>query len=52
MAAGPGRDVTDVITDGKIIMRGREVLTLNKERILSDSVRHMKAVVGRAKYVR
>ncbi|MDR3174530.1 MAG: amidohydrolase [Treponema sp.] len=50
IAGGSGRDVTDVIIDGKIIMRGREVLTLDEEKILSDSARHMKAVAGRAKY--
>ncbi len=34
--AAHGDDVTDVIIDGRIVMRNRKVLTLNEERVLEE----------------
>lgn len=43
-----GRDVTDSIIDGKIVMKDREVLTLDEERILYESKIHMDEIIRRA----
>ncbi|GAA0485746.1 amidohydrolase [Salinibacillus aidingensis] len=39
------RDVEDVVIDGKVVMKNREVLTLDEERIMFESRRHMKKTV-------
>jgi 5-methylthioadenosine/S-adenosylhomocysteine deaminase len=35
-----GADVTHVIVDGKLLMRDRQLLTLDEERILYEAERH------------
>ena len=48
VSCGSGRDVTDTIIDGKIIMRDRQVLTMDEERILTESRTYMESIVRRA----
>lgn len=48
LACGTGRDVTDSIINGRVVMRDRRVLTLDEERIMADSTRHMAGIVARA----
>lgn len=48
MACASGRDVTDTIIDGNIVMRNRQVLTLDEEKIMAESQKHMDAIVRRA----
>ena len=43
-------DVTDSIIDGKLVMRSREVLTLDEEKILAEAQAHMKVMIRRAGY--
>lgn len=42
-----GSDVTDVMVAGRWLMRNRELLTLDEERILAAAERHAHAMVGR-----
>ncbi|GMX66763.1 hypothetical protein Elgi_60350 [Paenibacillus elgii] len=42
------RDVADVIIDGKLVMKHREVLTLDEERILYESAQRMKSTAEKA----
>jgi 5-methylthioadenosine/S-adenosylhomocysteine deaminase len=42
-----GADVTDVMVDGRWLMRGRELLTLDEERILSEAESHAQAMMRR-----
>ncbi|NEN86935.1 amidohydrolase family protein [Paenibacillus elgii] len=42
------RDVEDVIIDGKLVMKQREVLTLDEERILYESAQRMKSTAEKA----
>ena len=46
--AASGHDVTDSIINGKLVMKDREVLTLDEEKILFEADRHMKEIVKRA----
>lgn len=46
--AANGHDVTDSIIDGRLVMKNREVLTLDEEKILYESRRHMEEIVKRA----
>lgn len=46
--AANGHDVTDSIIDGKIVMKNREVLTLDEEKIRFEAQRHMEEIVRRA----
>jgi 5-methylthioadenosine/S-adenosylhomocysteine deaminase len=48
VACASGRDVTDVFVGGKQVMRDREVLTLDEEKILADSAQTMGALIRRA----
>ncbi len=48
IACGSGRDVTDVIINGKLIMEARNVLTLDEEKILSEAETHMHDIIKRA----
>jgi 5-methylthioadenosine/S-adenosylhomocysteine deaminase len=41
-------DVNDVIIDGKLIMKNREVLTLDEEEILYNSKKRMESITSRA----
>lgn len=41
-------DVTDVIVNGKILMKNREVLTLDEEKIKFESARSLKELALRA----
>lgn len=43
-----GNDVVDSIIDGKIVMKNREVLTLDEERILFESRKGMKYMAEKA----
>ncbi|HIZ77907.1 MAG TPA: amidohydrolase [Firmicutes bacterium] len=43
-----GSDVTDSIIDGKIIMKDKEVLTLDEEKILYECKNRMKTIYERA----
>lgn len=42
-----GSDVTDVMVDGRWLMRKRELLTLDEERILHEAEKHARAMVSR-----
>ncbi|MCF0238827.1 MAG: amidohydrolase [Sphaerochaetaceae bacterium] len=42
-----GRDVNDVIIDGKIVMKNREVLTLDEKEVIAKAQEHMKAIESR-----
>lgn len=46
--AAQGRDVTDSVIDGKIVMKNREVLTLDEKRILAESRRRIKEIAVKA----
>ncbi len=46
--AAHGDDVTDVIIDGKIIMRNRKVLTMDEEKVLEDVQKHARELFERA----
>lgn len=43
-----GSDVTDSIIDGRLVMKNRQVLTLDEEAILADAKSRMKAIYARA----
>lgn len=43
-----GSDVTDSIIDGKVVMKDREVLTLDEEKILYECKGRMKSIYERA----
>ncbi len=45
-----GHDVTDSIIDGKIVMKNREVLTMDERETLAECARRMKEIVSRAGY--
>jgi len=42
-----GSDVTDVMVDGRWLMRKRELVTLDEEKILREAQSHAQAMVGR-----
>jgi 5-methylthioadenosine/S-adenosylhomocysteine deaminase len=42
-----GADVCDVMVGGRWLMRDRELLTLDEERIRSEADRHAKAMLSR-----
>ena len=46
--AASSHDVTDSIINGKLVMKDREVLTLDEEKIMFEADRHMKEIVKRA----
>ena len=48
VAAGRGSDVTDSVINGKLVMKDRQVLTIDEEKVLSDSFQHMKEIIRRA----
>lgn len=43
-----GRDVDVVLVDGKIVVKGGELLTMNEEEIIEEAVRRSREVVERA----
>lgn len=43
-----GGDVTDVMVEGRWLMRDRALLTLDEERILYEAEKHAQAMVGKA----
>ena len=45
-----GHDVTDSIIDGKIVMRNREVVTVDEKETIAECGRRMKEIVFRAGY--
>ena len=47
VGAACGRDVTDSVINGKVVMRNREVLTLDEEKILADAKQHMREILSR-----
>lgn len=48
VAAGRGSDVTDSIINGRLVMKDRQVLTIDEEKVLADSAQHMEEIVRRA----
>lgn len=48
--AANGHDVTDSIINGKVVMKDREVLTLDEEKIIAESKVKMKEIITRAGY--
>jgi 5-methylthioadenosine/S-adenosylhomocysteine deaminase len=42
-----GSDVTHVIVDGRLLMRNRELLTLDEDRIMAEADRHARRMVAR-----
>lgn len=47
VGAASGRDVTDSIINGKVVMRNRQVLTLDEEKIMADAKQHLREVLSR-----
>ena len=45
-----GHDVTDSVIDGKIVMKNREVLTMDARETMAECARRMKEIVSRAGY--
>ncbi|MBD9195623.1 MAG: amidohydrolase [Clostridiales bacterium] len=45
---GHGHDVTDSIIDGRVVMRDRQVLTLDEEQVMADAACHMREAFARA----
>ena len=50
IASACAADVTDSIIDGRLVMKNREVLTLDEEKILADARQHMDVMIRRAGY--
>ena len=48
VASATGRDVTHTIINGKLVMKDREVLTLDESAVIAKATEHMAAVVKRA----
>ena len=48
MEAANGHDVTDSIINGRIVMKNREVLTLDEEKIRREAQVHMEEIIKRA----
>ena len=48
MDAANGHDVMDSIINGKLVMKNREVLTLDEERIRFEATQHMNEIIKRA----
>ncbi|MFR3752989.1 MAG: hypothetical protein ACLTW9_13120 [Enterocloster sp.] len=48
MEAANGHDVTDSIINGKIVMKNREVLTLDEEKVRREAQIHMEEIIKRA----
>ena len=46
--AANGHDVTDSIIDGRLVMKNREVLTLDEEKICFEAQKHMEEIIKRA----
>ena len=46
--SGCGRDVTDSIIDGMLVMKDREVLTMDEEQVMYDARVHMEQIIKRA----
>ena len=46
--AASSHDVTDSIINDKLVMKDREVLTLDEEKIMFEADRHMKEIIKRA----
>lgn len=46
--AANGHDVTDSIINGKIVMKNREVLTLDEEKVRREAQIHMEEIIKRA----
>ena len=38
--SGRSSDVRDVVVDGRVLMRERELLTLNESEVLASAVKH------------
>ena len=43
--AANGHDVMDSIINGKLVMKNREVLTLDEERIRFEATQHMNEII-------
>jgi 5-methylthioadenosine/S-adenosylhomocysteine deaminase len=48
LTAASARDVSDVIVDGKILMKDRQLMTLDEEQIRAKASEHLRAVAERA----
>ena len=46
--AANGHDVTDSVINGKIVMKNREILTMDEEKIRREAQIHMEEIVKRA----
>ncbi len=46
--AAHGDDVSDVIIDGKVVMKNRKILTINEDKVLEDVGRHARELFERA----
>ena len=46
--AANGHDVTDSIIDGRLVMKNREALTLDEEKICFEAQKHMEEIIKRA----
>ena len=44
--SGSGQDVTDVCVDGRWLMRGRELMTIDMERVMRDAQRCLDRLTG------
>lgn len=48
VSCGNSRDVTHTIVNGRVLMRDRQVLTLDEEKVVADATQHMEEIVRRA----
>ncbi len=48
LTAASARDVSDVIVDGKVLMKDRQLMTLDEEQICAKAGEHLKAVAIKA----
>lgn len=46
--AAQGADVTDSIIDGRVVMKNREVLTLDEQRIMAESKKRITGIAAKA----
>jgi 5-methylthioadenosine/S-adenosylhomocysteine deaminase len=45
--AATGQDVDTVIIDGEIVMRGRELKTIDEEKVMANAKERTKQLLGR-----
>ena len=51
LTAASARDVSDVVVDGQLLMKERQLLTLDEDQIRAKGSEHLKAIAVRAELV-